>query len=72
MKSYGQTSFEGYMRRMNPEVPAEEFDGAWEALPSGTKESEEAGAQAVIEEFKRRHNIVIPCATSAGDVATSS
>jgi hypothetical protein len=49
-----------YLRKMNPEVPADEFDGAWETLPFGAKESEEAGAQAVIEEFKRRHNIVIP------------
>jgi len=60
VKTYGQISFEGYMKKMNPEVQPEEFDGAWEALPLGAKGSEEAGAQAVIEEFKRRHNIVIP------------
>ena len=59
MKSYGQISNEAFLRHFfKEEVSQDELDRMWELLPS--KKPHEESAQAVIEEFKRRHNIVIP------------
>ena len=58
MKTYGQISNEAFMRHFfKEEVSQEELDKMWRLLPA--KEPHEASAQAVIEEFKRRHSIVI-------------
>lgn len=59
MKSYGQISNEAFIRHFFKDNPSqEELDRMWAATTA--KGPHEASAQAVIEEFKRRHNIVIP------------
>ena len=62
MKTYGQISNKAY-----GQIYSEARDAFYEEhrkygidFTTLTRASSEAGAQAVIEEFKRRHNIVIP------------
>ena len=67
MKTYGQVDYEA---RLDWEAKNEPFaiylgtqpdpKRAWHLVIEQTRAMSETGAQAVIEEFKRRHNIVIP------------
>ena len=62
MKTYGQIAYEAkeaYYAE-HGETPLKNNPGKWEENPTElAKSASEHGAQAVIEEFKRRHNIVI-------------
>ena len=64
MKSYGRIDFEAHNLAVSEaEFPDESVETAalgeiWNAIKD-MQRGWEAGAQAVIEEFKRRHNIVI-------------
>jgi uncharacterized protein YeaC (DUF1315 family) len=58
IKSYGQINFEAEEEIFRRTTPAN-FLMKWGQAHQLVKEAAEAGAQAVIEEFCARHNIVI-------------
>ena len=63
MKTYGQIKYEAEQAYYaeHGEGVLKEHICEWDKCPTVlAKGASEAGAQAAIEEFKRRHNIVIP------------